>query len=66
MISVKIKVVFKKGMHDRIRLLGKLIIKAIMLGKKEIKVRGVKALWASLKVLARLAIAIHKPLINNE
>ena len=42
------------------------IIKAIIPGKKVIKVNGVKALCASLKVFALLAIAIHNPLINKE
>ena len=43
-ISVNNKVKFKKGTHDKIVLVSIFIIKAIILGKKEMKVSGVKAL----------------------
>jgi hypothetical protein len=43
-----------------------LIINAIIPGKNEIKVTGVRALCASLNVFDLLAIAIHKPLISKE
>ena len=65
-ISVNSRVNFKNGTKESNKLLFTLIIKAIMPAKKEIKVSGVKALWASLKVLHLLAIAIHKPLIKKE
>ena len=41
-------------------------INTISPGNIAINVNGVKALWASLNVLHLLAIAIAKPLINNE
>lgn len=65
-MSVNNKVKFRKGMQDKIALDSTFIIKAIMLGKKEMKVNGVKALCASLKVFDLLAIAMHSPLIKNE
>lgn len=65
-ISVNSRVKFKNGTKESNKLLFTLIMKAIMPGKKEMKVSGVKALCASLKVLHLLAIAIHKPLINKE
>ena len=64
--SFKTMVKFKKGIID-INIEDLIpTIKAIMPGNNEINVKGVKALWASLKVLDRLAIAIHKPLIKKE
>ena len=65
-ISVKIKVKLINGIKAKILVVWILIIKAIIPGKNEIKVRGVKALCASLNVLELLAIAIHKPLIKKE
>ena len=66
MISVKIIVIFKNGMNA-IRLLeGMLIMKAIIPGKNEINVSGVRALCASLNVFDFEAIAIQRPLIKNE
>ena len=42
------------------------IIKAIIPGKSDINVNGVKALCAYLNALEVDAIAIHNPLIKNE
>ena len=42
------------------------IINAIIPGKNEINVSGVKALWASLNVFEVLAMEMHNPLINIE
>lgn len=64
--SVNNKEKFKKGTSARKKFVLILIIKAINPGKKEIKVNGVSALCASLKLLERLAIAIDKPLIRKE
>ena len=57
---------FKNGTIDNKVLLFTPTINAIIPGNNAINVRGVNALWASLKLLHILAIAIHKPLINNE
>lgn len=64
--SVKTTVKFKNGIMDNIGVPVTPIIKAIIPGKKDIKVSGVRALCASLKVLDVLAIAIHSPLMKIE
>ena len=66
LISVNINVKFKNGTIANNGVVVILIIKAIILGKKDMNVNGVSALWASLNVLDILAIAIHNPLINKE
>ena len=65
-ISVNITLKFKNGIIDNIALVFMFSMNAIIPGKKAINVSGVKALWASLKVLDILAIAIHKPLVMIE
>lgn len=65
-ISVKRSVKFKNGTMDNKALDFISIMNAIMLGKNEMKVSGVKALWASLNVFAFDALEIHKPLIKHE
>ena len=57
---------FKNGIIDVSTELSTSIIETIRPGKTTIKVKGVKALRASLKLLALLATAIHNPLIRNE
>ena len=65
-ISVKMVVKFRKGIMDNSGVVVIPTIKAIIPGNKEMKVKGVRALWASLKVFEVEAIAIHKPLIKKE
>lgn len=65
-ISVKSNVKFKNGTQERTGVVSKFIMKAIIPGKKEINVKGVSALCASLKDFWRDAIDIHRPLIKNE
>ena len=65
-MSVNSNVKFKNGIIESKALVFISIMNAINPGKKEMNVSGVKALWASLKVLDLLAIAIHRPLIKNE
>ena len=57
---------FKHGTNERTKDDEILIINAIIPGKNEINVNGVKALCASLKVLHLLATAMHTPAINIE
>lgn len=63
--SVKIKLKLTNGIIDNKALLETFIKNAIIPGKKEMKVIGVRALWASLNDFDILAIAIHKPLTNK-
>ena len=65
-ISVKMVVKFRKGIMDNSGVVVIPTIKAIIPGNKEMKVKGVRALWASLKVFEVEAMAIHKPLIKKE
>lgn len=65
-ISVNITLKLINGMIDNNQLFDMFNMKAIIPGKKAMNVSGVRALWASLKVLDILAIAIHKPLIIIE
>lgn len=65
-ISSNKRVKFKNGTNDNNGEDDISTINAIIPGKKEIKVMGVSALWASLNVFDLLAIAIHKPLTKNE
>lgn len=66
LISVNSNVKFKNGTKESIGVVVIPIINAIIPGKKDINVRGVNALCASLNVLEVLAIAIHNPLIKKE
>lgn len=65
-ISVKMVVKFRKGIMDNSGVVVIPTIKAIIPGNKEMKVKGVRALWASLKVFEVEAMAMHKPLIKKE
>ena len=65
-ISVNMMLKLINGVIDNNQLFDMFNMKAIIPGKKAMNVSGVKALWASLKVLDILAIAIHKPLIMIE
>ena len=65
-ISVNMMLKLINGVIDNNQLFDMFNMKAIIPGKKAMNVSGVKALWASLKVLDILAIAIHKPLIIIE
>ena len=64
--SVNMRVKFKNGTKDSTALDLTSTIKAIILGKNEMNVSGVKALWASLNVFDLEAIAMHRPLIKKE
>ena len=65
-MSVKINVKFKNGTRERRALVFKLIKNAIIPGKNDINMTGVRALCASLNVLHLLATAIFNPLIRKE
>lgn len=65
-MSVKRSVKFRNGTKEKSALDLISTIKAIMLGKKEMKVIGVRALCASLNVLDFEAMAMHRPLIKKE
>ena len=65
-ISVNMMLKLINGIIDNNQLFDMFNMKAIIPGKKAMNVSGVKALWASLKVLDILAIAMHKPLIMIE
>ena len=65
-ISVNMVVKFKNGIIAISGVVVIPIIKAIIPGKSDINVNGVKALWASLNVFDVDAMAIHSPLIKKE
>lgn len=65
-ISVKRSVKFKNGTKEKRALDLISTMKAIILGKNEMNVIGVRALWASLNVLDLEAMEMHRPLIKKE
>ena len=65
-MSVNNSVKFRNGIIESIGVVSTPTINAIIPGKNDINVSGVKALCASLNVFDLLAIDMHKPLMKNE